>query len=372
LICIWDGIGKMQIGTKEDGQIDSSPNIKKPDWEDIFEAVGQSIMILDRDHRILAVNRATLNLTGLNSEDFLGMKCHEVMHGSLCPPEKCPMERMMETGEFQREEMLVEALGRFFLVSCSPIFNEENRIEQIIHIASDVTDSKRTKDELDTKIREIELLMDIIQHDIGNIHQGIKLFLQLAISRKGDDRSRLLNGALESSIRAERLTRNIKNFESLKEGNWEMIDVNLLEMVRESIETASMLHPQNQTRIRIDCAESVPTVKGNYLLEEMLVNLVDNALKYGSENDGEILIRIQSGNGDVEILIMDDGPGIPEIYRREIFQRYLQLERNQRKGSGIGLLICKKIANGMGVEISVMDRPDGRNGACFRLRFPRK
>ncbi len=353
------------------GEINQGPggSFSKPGWEDLFEAVGQSIMILDRDHRVLAANRATLKITGLKLEDFLGKKCHDVMHGSLCPPSDCPMDRILKSKKFQKEEMLVEALDRYFLVSCSPVLDENGDVERIIHIASDITDSKRTREELDSKVKEIELLMDIIQHDIGNIHQGIKLFLQLAVTKEGVEREELLNGALESSIRAERLTKNVKNFEKIKDGSEDLREMDLLKILKDSIRTAKLLHPNPDMKIRLSSDIEVLKVKGNSLLEEMFVNLIDNSLKYGSVKDGEVSVLVASRKGNAEVLVMDEGPGIPEKYRDVIFQRFKRIDERKNIGSGMGLMICRKVASSVGAEVSAVDRPDGMNGACFKVEF---
>lgn len=115
----------------------------KRDWEDIFQAIGHLTLILDKDHTILDANRAALRITGLSSSQLNGMKCYEVLHMSDSPPADCPLTRMKRTGRLEMEEMEVEVLGRWFLVSCTPVYDGDGNLDKVIHIATDVTERRQ-------------------------------------------------------------------------------------------------------------------------------------------------------------------------------------------------------------------------------------
>lgn len=338
-------------------------------WQDIFEAVGQSIMILDTEHRILAVNRATLELTGLDPDELLGMRCHDVMHKSELPPEMCPVSRLLQSGGFEREDMEVEALDKFFLVSCSPIYDEEGRLKNIIHIASDITETKHLQRSTEERMKEKELLMDIIQHDLGNIHQGIKVFLQLAMEMKGKNRELMVKGALESSSKAERLIQNLKNLDRINENKFKNVELDPGQTLREAVEISRLLHPDKKVDINISSGTLDRTIKGNDLLKELFINLIDNAIKYGSENGDTIDIRIDEMDDSLEVLIMDEGPGIPENIKELVFDRFERGDDSLEKGTGLGLSIARSIADMIRARIEIIDRPDGKSGNCFRVLF---
>ncbi|MDH4028886.1 MAG: PAS domain S-box protein, partial [Nitrospirota bacterium] len=124
--------------------------IARREWENIFQAIGHPVIILDPGHNIIAANRAAVQVSGSAPEELAGKKCYEIYHGSVSPPQCCPMDRMLLSGSLETEEMEIEALNGIYLVSCTPVMDDEGKLEKVIHIATDITDRKRSEE----KIRE--------------------------------------------------------------------------------------------------------------------------------------------------------------------------------------------------------------------------
>ena len=119
----------------------------KRDWEDIFHAIGHPTIILDADHNIISANRATLKALGAHSEEEIkGEKCYELFHNTKEPPQGCPLEKMLTSGNFETVEMEMKAFGGVYLVSCTPVLDEKGNLQKVIHIATDITDRKRAED----------------------------------------------------------------------------------------------------------------------------------------------------------------------------------------------------------------------------------
>ena len=118
------------------------------DWEDIFQAIGHPTIILDPQRSVIAVNRAGLRRTGRKANELIGKRCYEIFHNSNHPPESCPLEKMLNSGEMETKEMEVESFGGVFLVSCTPVFNNGGQLRNIIHIATDITEKKETMEAL--------------------------------------------------------------------------------------------------------------------------------------------------------------------------------------------------------------------------------
>ncbi|MFH1739617.1 MAG: PAS domain S-box protein [bacterium] len=120
----------------------------RQDWEDIFQAIGHPTMILDREHKIIAANRALIESTGKPHKEILGKRCFDIFHSSDAPPPRCPMEKSLNNGDLKTVEMKMEALGRTFLVSCTPIADEKGEVARVIHIATDITERKQAEEAL--------------------------------------------------------------------------------------------------------------------------------------------------------------------------------------------------------------------------------
>jgi PAS domain S-box-containing protein len=134
--------------------------------EDIFQAIGHPTMIMGVEHSILAVNKAFIEVSGKSLNEVLNTKCYELVHKSNEPPQRCPAETLLESRSAATAEMEMEVLGRYYLVSCTPVFGEEGKIRKIIHIATDITERKKSEDavrESETRYRSLfEESMDAV------------------------------------------------------------------------------------------------------------------------------------------------------------------------------------------------------------------
>ena len=101
-------------------------------------------------------------------------------------------------------------------------------------------------------------------------------------------------------------------------------------------------------------------------LDEMLGNLVENAAKYGG---GRVFVTVEPKNGTVDILVEDDGPGIPKARRGELFTRGARLDTTGKPGTGLGLAIVRDVAEIYGGSIHLEESED-LGGLLARLSLP--
>ena len=104
------------------------------------------------------------------------------------------------------------------------------------------------------------------------------------------------------------------------------------------------------------------------LLQELIANLMDNALKYGRAG-GMVGLRCVMQDEHVLIEVCDDGPGIPAAVREQVFERFYRHAGSQANGSGLGLSIAREIVRSHGGRIAIDDGEGGR-GTCVRVRLP--
>lgn len=118
---------------------------------------------------------------------------------------------------------------------------------------------------------------------------------------------------------------------------------------------------------------TIATVMGEDVrLERMLTNLIDNAVSF-SPPKSVVEISATLAEGEVIIRVSDEGPGVPENEREAIFRRFHSerpVSENFGKHSGLGLAIARTIIEGHHGRISVRDRVDGKQGACFEIAIP--
>ena len=104
-------------------------------------------------------------------------------------------------------------------------------------------------------------------------------------------------------------------------------------------------------------------------LTTLAANLVDNAIRY-TPGGGRVDVSVELRDGAPALVVRDDGPGIPEDERAQVFERFTRGRRDDVPGSGLGLAIVKRIAERHGATVALGDNPRGR-GLEVVVRFAR-
>jgi two-component system, cell cycle sensor histidine kinase and response regulator CckA len=114
--------------------------------DNIFDAMDNSVCIIDPDGRIIMCNRSTEKLFNKSPKELKNHFCFEVVHGTLKPPPDCPFLRMKETKH--KEYTVVQSDGRWLEITVDPILDDSKRIVAAVHIITDITNRKQTEEEL--------------------------------------------------------------------------------------------------------------------------------------------------------------------------------------------------------------------------------
>jgi two-component system sensor histidine kinase TctE len=105
-----------------------------------------------------------------------------------------------------------------------------------------------------------------------------------------------------------------------------------------------------------------------FLIQEMLNNLIDNAIRY-TPAGGRVTVRVRQQNDQVMLEVEDDGPGIPVEEREKVFERFYRMPGGAPEGCGLGLAIVREIAQGHQATVVVQAGAGGR-GTCVTITFP--
>lgn len=324
-------------------------------WKVVFEAIGQPIMILNPEREILSVNRATERATGLTADMMIGRRCTEVFHGSTDPPAECPFHRVLQSEEADSPvEMVIEALGGTHLVSCTPIYDDDGRLEKVIHLATEITDRVRYEKELRLASDKLALISNVTRHDLRNRLMALQGYLRM-IEREADPerRARFRRLVTESARSMEEILSFAADYERLGTGppEWQR----LADVVRSALTEVDL------DGIRLIVETDTYEVLADPMLRKVFANMIDNTVRYG-----ETVTRIKvSTHADGEALVVvyeDDGAGIPREEKDLIFWK------GYGKNTGLGLYLTAQILGITGIEI----RETGTLGigARFEIRCP--
>jgi PAS domain S-box-containing protein len=279
------------------------------------------------------------------------------------------LQEKMEEIEIQSEEIEVQ--------------NEELRTNldelaertQLLRV-SEERERARSEELMEAKA-QAELYLDLMGHDISNMHQIALSQLELAQEIMGDegklagDEIEMISTPIETLQRSARLIENVGKLQKLRAGEYRMEPVDLDKVLTEVVEENCV--PGNGTTIRFSGAAGC-RVMANPLIKEAFTNLIGNAIKH-SQGTPEITVDVcrvaENGSSFYRIDIEDNGPGIPDEKKDEIFHRFKR-GQTKAKGTGLGLYIVKTLVENFKGRVLVEDRVPGdySKGSKFIVYLP--
>ncbi|MCP4543591.1 MAG: cyclic nucleotide-binding domain-containing protein [Chloroflexi bacterium] len=243
------------------------------------------------------------------------------------------------------------------------------------------TDRAQTLDTQKAQIEELmrlrEELADMIVHDLrsplGVISNGLEMLVEILPVDVTTEHAIPVIGAMERSIqRMQRLVSTLLNIARLETEellHFQPLDIHPLikEVMMEQLPLAEIRSVTLQEHL----PTGLPLVLADRdFIERVLVNLIDNALTYISQG-GQVWMEAHPKAEQVQIEVIDTGPGIPLEDRERIFEKFTQVQRpiKARRGMGLGLAFCRMAVEAHGGRIWVEDGPQGK-GSRFIFTLP--
>jgi signal transduction histidine kinase len=187
-----------------------------------------------------------------------------------------------------------------------------------------------------------------------------------------DTRRQLFDVVIDESAHLARLVDQILLAERLDSGPVEVVAESFdgLALAREVVDAARRrLAPTHS--LELTAPPSLPPVDADReRLRQVLVNLVDNALKY-SPQGGQISVELERRNGRIRFTVRDEGVGISPAEQARVFEKFHRLDANMLTGiggTGLGLYICRALVEQMGGTITVASGPG--KGSAFSVELP--
>ncbi|MHA2087777.1 MAG: PAS domain-containing protein, partial [Promethearchaeota archaeon] len=152
-------------------------------WQTTFDALNESVFILDLRQKILQCNKATVEFfQKSSSQEVIGQSCCELFHNKSQPVEWCPMVIMMESNK--RESSVAQIGDKWAEISADPIFDNENKLIGAVHLIKDITQNKLTEIKLRESEEKYHGLFDSFPHFIGLVDlEGVLIECNVAINK---------------------------------------------------------------------------------------------------------------------------------------------------------------------------------------------
>ena len=331
----------------------------------LFNSMVEGVVLLDRSDRIQLVNQS-LEKQFMLSVDVRGQTLAEAFRR----PELTQLLARLET-ERKVLSCDLEIGGneaRSFEVSASMVLDREGRPQGSIFVFHDLT-----------RIRQLE---NTRREFVANVSHELRTPLSLI---KGYVET-LLDGAMTDPELTAKFLRTIERHSNrLTNLIEDLLTISRLESGQITLQLktiplrpfASSLMAEMQSRAQERGTALVNEIPEQLhgradpdRLEQVFVNLVENAIKYGRAK-GRVVVKGRAVNGHVELCVADDGPGIPLEARERVFERFYRVDRARSResgGTGLGLAIVKHIVQSHGGKVWLESEPG--NGAQFYFTLP--
>lgn len=240
-------------------------------------------------------------------------------------------------------------------------------------IKKEERERERTAVELSDAKAQAELYLDVMGHDINNMHQIALGYLELARDMPAcEGQTESLDKSIEVLHRSARLIQNVRKLQNLRKGSFETREIDVCKVLSD-IQREFGAVPNKSVSLNLNGVEHC-RVRANELLHDVFANLVINAIKHTGDH-AEIFINLErvdeNGQSYCRVSVEDNGPGIPDDYKSTIFNR-IQKSTSKTKGIGIGLYLVKSLVESYGGRVWVEDREKGdhKKGARFVVMLP--
>ncbi|MGA9140123.1 MAG: PAS domain S-box protein [Methanocella sp.] len=349
--------------------------------ESLINYANAPIIVWDPGFTITQFNHAFEWLSGYEVGEVVGKNLK-----MLFPPGSIDesLEKIRSTLDGERWEsveipiLCKDGSTRIALWNSANIYGEHDKLLATIAQGQDITERKQAEKELKETKAQVELFLDLMGHDINNMNMAAMGFLELARETiDGDGKLDsanvdLLDSAFASINSSSILISNVRKLQRGRMGECKPEVYNLGALVGEVCEQFKSV-PDKQVNISFGKANGV-RVQANELLRDVFANLVGNAIKH-SKGLASINIsmnsEIKDGRRYCTVSIEDNGPGIPDLMKSVIFDRFRRGD-TKAQGSGLGLYLVKSLVESYGGRAWVEDRVKGdyTKGAKFVVMLP--
>lgn len=323
----------------------------------VADGLTQGVIAIDGDHRIEMLNDAARKMLGVQSS-MVGEPLLEFVR----VPE---LRGLIERPQDGEAEMSLPNCPRT-LVRAARTWGRVGRVL----LLEDVTAMRR----LETMRRDF---VANVSHELRTPVAVIRANAETLIAGAKDDAvmaPKLIDGLHRNAERLARIIADLLDLSRLDAGQYrlEVSPVAVRAVTEQSLSAVETQAQKRNVTVNVSVPATISVRADAKALDQILVNLIDNGVKY-TQADGHVWVEAKEvGDDSVRIEVRDDGPGIADKHRERVFERFYRADPSRSReagGTGLGLSIVKHLVESMGGAVGV--EPNAPRGSIFWLQLPR-
>lgn len=332
----------------------------------LFDSMTEGVLLLDKDAKVLLVNQ-TLETTFGVKDDIRGVS---IMEAFRFHELKELVDRLLIDKKLEGAELELPGLEKRVLsANASVVLDNKGDSQGMILVFHELTRIK----ELENTRQEF---VANVSHELRTPLSMIKGYVETLVDGANNDpdvAGKFLGTIQKHTDRLAFLIEDLLTISRLESGqvllNPEVIDVGM--MASKIADELNVKSAKRNVTIVSKIDDGILVRADRERLQQVMINLLDNAIKYGKEG-GEVVIDAETQPGDrVRVGIHDDGPGIPPDAQERIFERFYRVDRarsREQGGTGLGLSIVKHIIQSHGGDVWVESKMG--EGTSFYFELP--
>jgi two-component system phosphate regulon sensor histidine kinase PhoR len=322
----------------------------------VAEGLTQGVIAVDSEHRIELLNDAARRMLGVTSSPV-----GEPLIDFVRVPE---LFDLIDSDVAATAEVQLPNTPRA-LIRTARKWGGDGRVL----LLEDVTTMRR----LETVRRDF---VANVSHELRTPVAVIRANAETLMAGAKDDPAiagKLIDGLHRNAERLARILADLLDLSRLDAGQYrlELASVPVRPVIEQSLSAVEPQAAQRKVTVQVDIPDRLAVRADPKALDHILVNLIDNGVKYGRP-DGKVWVEARPDGDGVRIEVRDDGPGIADKHRTRVFERFYRADPSRSReagGTGLGLSIVKHLVESMDGEVGV--DPNLPNGSIFWLRLPR-
>jgi len=351
-------------------------NASETQLHQITDTVPALIAYIDAEQRFQFYNLAYEERFGLKREQIHGKTMREMMGDELYETERGKIAEALAgyAAQYDRTQQTADGQQRDYVMQYFPRYGEgedEGKVLGFYSLGTDVTELKRIdrmKSEfVSTVSHELRTPLTSIRGSLGLIAGGVAGELPPMAKN-------LVGIATSNCERLIRLINDILDSEKIESGKmrFEMQQVELQTLLAQALSANEGFAGQHNVKLALEAPADVVRVHvDSDRLTQVVTNLLSNAVKFSPPQSCVRVRVLGGGTGRIRVEVADSGPGIPEEFRKRIFQKFSQADTSdtrQKGGTGLGLNISRAIVERMGGNMGFTTQTDV--GTVFFFDLP--